>query len=56
MKSRCRSCRFLHLEGVANVQGLGSLAVKRRERRLGILPMEVMETHKKALRFALDLD
>jgi mRNA interferase MazF len=47
---------FLHLDGVANVQGIGSLAVKRLERRLGVLPVEVMERIKKALRFALDLD
>ena len=47
---------FLRGEGVANVQGLGSLAVKRLERRLGILPPEVMERIKKALRFAFDLD
>ena len=47
---------FLRLEGVANVQGIGSLAVKRLERRLGVLPTEVMERIKKALRFALDLD
>ena len=47
---------FLRLEGVANVQGLGSLAVKRLERRLGVLPVEVMDRIKKALRFALDLD
>jgi mRNA interferase MazF len=46
---------FLRLEGVANVQGIGSLAVKRLERRLGVLPAEVMERIKKALRFALDL-
>ena len=47
---------FLRVEGVANVQGIGSLAVKRLERRLGVLPTEVMERIKKALRFALDLD
>jgi mRNA interferase MazF len=47
---------FLHADGVANVQGLGSLPVKRLERRLGILPKEVMDQIKKALRFALDLD
>ncbi len=47
---------FLRLEGVANIQGLSSLPAKRLERRLGILPMEVMERIKKALRFALDLD
>lgn len=47
---------FLRLEGVANVQGLGSLAVRRLERKLGVLPAEVMDRIKKALRFALDLD
>lgn len=47
---------FLRLEGVANVQGIGSLAVRRPERRLGVPPTEVMERIKKALRFALDLD
>ena len=47
---------FLRVEGVANVQGIGSLAVTRLERRLGVLPTEVMERIKKALRFALDLD
>ena len=47
---------FLRLEGVANVQGIGSLPVKRLERKLGTLPTEVMNRIKKALRFALDLD
>lgn len=47
---------FLHLEGVANVQGLGSLHPKRLERKLGVLPAEVMDQIKKALRFALDLN
>ena len=47
---------FLRLEGVANVQGIGSLSLKRLERKLGVLPTEVMERIKKALRFALDLD
>jgi mRNA interferase MazF len=47
---------FLRLASVANVQGIGSLAVKRLERRLGTLPTEAMERIKKALRFALDLD
>ena len=47
---------FLRLEGLANVQGLGSLPVKRLERRLGVLPKEVMDRIKKALRFAMDLD
>ncbi len=47
---------FLRLEGVANVQGLGSLALKRLERRLGVLPKDVMERIKAALRFALELE
>jgi mRNA-degrading endonuclease toxin of MazEF toxin-antitoxin module len=47
---------FLRLEGVANVQGIGSLSVKRLERKLGVLPAEVMQRIKQALRFALDLD
>ena len=47
---------FLRLEGVANVQGIASLPAKRLDRRLGVLPMEVMQRIKRALRFALDLD
>ena len=47
---------FLRMEGVANTQGIASLPVKRLERRLGVLPAEVMEQIKKAIRFALDLD
>ena len=37
---------FLRLEGVANVQGLGSLALVRLERRLGMLPAEMMAKSK----------
>ncbi len=47
---------FLRLEGVANVQGIGSIPVRRLERRLGVLPTEVMDRIKQALRFALDLE
>jgi mRNA interferase MazF len=47
---------FLKLEGVANVQGLGSLALTRLERRLGVLPPEVFARIKDALRFALELE
>jgi mRNA interferase MazF len=47
---------FLKLEGVANVQGLGSLALTRLERRLGTRPPEVFSRIKDALRFALELD
>ena len=46
---------FLRLEGVANVQGIASLPQKRLERRLGVLPKDVLDQIKKALRFALDL-
>ena len=46
---------FLRLEGVANVQGIASLPQRRLERCLGVLPSEVMNRIKDALRFALDL-
>ncbi len=49
------SLPFLRVEGVANVQGIGSLALSRLERRLGVLPQDVMARIKDALRFALDL-
>ncbi len=48
--------RFLTLEGVANVQGIASLPLARLERRLGILPVDVLERIKAALRFALELE
>lgn len=47
---------FLNMEGVANVQGLGSLPTKRLERRLGVLPPDLMTKIKQSLRFALDLE
>lgn len=47
--------RFLHQESVANVQGLASLPWVRLERKLGVLPNDVMEEIRKALRYALDL-
>ena len=46
---------FLHHHSVANVQGLGSLPYVRLERKLGILPITVMNQLKKALLFALEL-
>ena len=46
---------FLRIEGVANVQGIGSLHPKRLERKLGERPTEVMVRIKTALRFAWDL-
>ena len=47
---------FLREASTANVQGLGSLAVARLERRLGTLPTEAMAAIKSALAFALELD
>ena len=47
---------FLRLEGVANVQGIAPLPPRRLERLLGVLPPEVMDRTKEALRFALDLE
>jgi mRNA interferase MazF len=46
---------FLHLAGAANVQGLSSLPTKRLLRRLGVLPAELLDRIKSALRYALDL-
>jgi mRNA interferase MazF len=46
---------FLRLKGVANVQGIASLPQRRLERRLGVLPQEVMGQIKDALRSALNL-
>ncbi|HEX9732886.1 MAG TPA: type II toxin-antitoxin system PemK/MazF family toxin [Thermoanaerobaculia bacterium] len=47
--------RFLHRPSVANVQGLGSLALARLERKIGVLPRAVLEELKEALKYALDL-
>jgi mRNA interferase MazF len=47
--------RFLDRNSTANVQGLGSLPKARLERRLGVLPKEVLLQIKRALVFALDL-
>ncbi|MCT7951656.1 type II toxin-antitoxin system PemK/MazF family toxin [Ancylothrix sp. C2] len=46
---------FLDKNSVANVQGLGSVATVRLERKLGVLPGDVMLKIKEALVFALDL-
>jgi mRNA interferase MazF len=46
---------FLQLAGAANVQGVSSLPTKRLVRRLGVLPADLLERIKAALRFALDL-
>ena len=49
------SVQFLDRNSVANVQGLGSLPKARLERKLGMLPDNVMARIKRALAFALDL-
>lgn len=46
---------FLDRESVANVQGLGSLATVRLERKIGRLSNDMMVRLKDALAFALDL-
>jgi len=46
---------FLDRDSVANVQGLGSLPRGRLERRVGVLPDDVMAKIKLALAFALAL-
>ncbi len=48
--------RFLDRECVANVQGLGSLARVRLERKLGKLPEPAMQEIKRTLAFALDME
>ncbi len=47
---------FLNRDSIANVQGLGSVARARLERKLGKLPDEVMQEIKQTIAFALDLD
>ena len=47
---------FLDRESVANVQGLGSLPTVRLERRIGRLPVGIVEQLKDAMAFALDLE
>ena len=46
---------FLRLEGVANVQGIASLPLKRLERKLGDLPRDVLDKIKRTVAFALDI-
>jgi mRNA interferase MazF len=47
--------RFLRETSVANIQGIGSIPISRLQRKLGLLPPEVVEKIKRAIRFALDL-
>ncbi len=46
---------FLHEASVANAQGVASIAVTRRERKLGELPGEVLDKIRQAIAFALDV-
>ena len=45
---------FLHMESVANVQGMASLPTARLERRIGQLPNETFGKVKDALRYLLE--
>ncbi len=46
--------RFLRETSVANVQGIGSITSVRLQRKLGVLPNDVLNRVKDAVRFALD--
>jgi mRNA interferase MazF len=48
--------RFLKQDSIANVQGLASIPNIRLERKLGVLPDDVMVKIKQALLFALNLE
>lgn len=47
---------FLREESFVNVQGIGSIATVRLEKRLGQVSDETLAEIRKTLRFALDLD
>ncbi|MDD5262709.1 MAG: type II toxin-antitoxin system PemK/MazF family toxin [Methylacidiphilales bacterium] len=46
---------FLREDGVANVQGLGSVPSRRLERKLGVVPDALMQKIRNAIKFALNL-
>jgi mRNA interferase MazF len=46
---------FLHQQGVANTQGIGSLPFSRLNRKLGELPKALLEELRVILKFALDM-
>jgi mRNA interferase MazF len=46
--------RFLRETSVANVQGIGSIPSVRLQRKIGVVPADVLDKIKEALRFALD--
>jgi mRNA interferase MazF len=46
--------RFLREASVANVQGIGSIPSVRLQRKIGVIPADILARIKEALRFALD--
>lgn len=46
--------RFLRESSVANVQGIGSIPSVRLQRKIGVVPADILDRIKEALRFALD--
>src|ERR671924_176065 len=46
--------RFLREPSVANVQGIGSIPSVRLQRKIGVVPTDILDRIKEALRFALD--
>jgi mRNA interferase MazF len=46
--------RFLREASVANVQGIGSVPSVRLQRKIGVVPADILVKIKEALRFALD--
>lgn len=46
--------RFLRETSVANVQGIGSIPSVRLQRKIGVVPADILVKIKEALRFALD--
>ena|SRR5579885_446077 len=48
--------RFLKTGSVANVQGIASLPTVRLDRKIGVLPVETMNSIKLTIAWALELD
>lgn len=47
--------KFLREPSVANVQGIGSIPSMRLQRKIGVIPANILTRIKDALRFALDM-
>ena len=47
---------FLKDNSVVNVQGIGSISSHRLEKKLGVVPEELMKKIRDAIKFALDLN